>query len=144
MVNGKTPLLLTFIATGLFVAIVFMIQPYSADSSGRAYAKPARRFIQAALRQDSAKLASLSITNVPVAWALNAARRDRESLALWGERTEGLTGPRAGDTTEVMVYPADGERCSKAPMLFRFVGSGNEAKVLSVSSSCLGPDRDRD
>jgi hypothetical protein len=138
MVNGKTPLVLTLLAAGLFAAIVFIIQPYSADSVGRAYAKPARRYIQAALRMDSVRLARLSVADVPVVWALNAARRHRETLALWAGRTQAWTGARAGDTTEVWLYPA-GEKCEKSPILLRFVGSGDDARVLSASSSCIGP-----
>jgi hypothetical protein len=141
MVNGKTPLLLTLLAAGLFAAIVFIIQPYSAESAGRAYAKPARRYIQAALGQDSVKLVRLSASDVPVVWGLNAARRHRESLALWAGRTQAWTGARVGDTTEVMVYPA-GEVCDESPIMFRFVGSGDDARVLSAGSSCFGPDRD--
>jgi hypothetical protein len=137
-VNGKTPLLLTLLAAGLFVATLLIVQPYSADWPGGAYAKPAKRYIQAALRQDSVRLARLSVTDTPVVWALDAARMRRESLALWTGRMEARTGARSGDTTEVFLYPS-GEVCSEAPILFRFVGSGSDARVLSASSSCLDP-----
>jgi hypothetical protein len=138
MVNGKTPLLLTLLAAGLFVATVLVVQPYSAESAGRAYAKPAKRYIQAALQQDSLRLARLSATDTPVLWALDAARMHRESLALWTGRTEARTGVQWADTTEVFLYPS-GEECSESPIMFRFVGSGNDARVLSVSSPCLNP-----
>jgi hypothetical protein len=138
MVNGKMPSLLAVLAAGLFVAIVLIVQPYSVDWPGGAYAKPAHRYIQAALRQDSVRLARLSATNTPVVWALDAARMHRESLALWTGRTEARTGVRWGDTTEVFLYP-NGEVCSEAPILFRFVGSGSGARVLSASSRCLDP-----
>jgi hypothetical protein len=137
-VNGKTPLLLTVLAAGLFVATLLIVQPYSADWPGRAYAKPAQRYIQAALRQDSLRLAQLSASDIPVVWALHAARMHRESLALWTGRTQAWTGARSGDTTQVFLYPA-GEACSEAPILFRFVGSGSKARVLSASSPCLNP-----
>jgi hypothetical protein len=136
MVNGKKPLLLTLLAAGLFLAVLLIVQPYSANWPGRAYAKPAQRYIQAALRQDSVRLARLSATNTPVVWALLAARTHRESLALWAGRTQAWTGVRSGDTTEVFLYPP-GEACSEAPILFRFVGSGSDARVVSASSSCL-------
>lgn len=139
MVKGKEPLLLTILAAGLFVAALFALQPYSADWPGRAYAKPARGYIRAAIRQDSVRLARLSATDVPVRWALNAARTQPESLALWAGRTSALTGARSGDTTEVLLYP-QGEACSEAPIVFRFVGSGSEARVLSAGSSCLDPN----
>jgi hypothetical protein len=138
MVNGKTPLLLTFIAAGLFVAILLWVQPYSADWPGRAYAKPARRYIQAALRQDSVRLAQLSASDTPVVWALDASRTHHESLALWTGASHAWTGVQSGDTTVVFLYPS-GEVCEAAPILFRFVGSGSGAKVLSASSPCLDP-----
>jgi hypothetical protein len=138
MVNGKMPLVLTVLAAILFIVIVHLVQPYTADWPGGAYAKPAHRYIQAALRQDSVRLARLSATNTPVVWALDAARMHRDSLALWTGRTEARTGVRWGDTTEVFLYPS-GDLCSEAPILFRFVGSGSDARVLSASSRCLDP-----
>lgn len=138
MVKGKEPLFLTILAAGLFLAALLILQPYSADWPGRAYAKPARGYIQAAMRQDSVRLARLSASDTPVAWALDAARTHPESLALWAGRTRAWTGVRSGDTTVVFLYP-QGEVCSKAPIVFRFVGSGSEARVLSASSSCLDP-----
>jgi hypothetical protein len=137
-VNGKTPLLLTLLAASLFIGALLIVQPYSADWPGRAFAKPAKRYIQAALRQDSVRLARLSAADAPVVWALDAARTHRDSLALWTGRTEARTGVRLGDTTEVFLYPT-GDACSEAPILFRFVGSGSDARVLSASSSCLNP-----
>jgi hypothetical protein len=138
MANGKQPLLLTILAAGVFIAAVVILQPYSADRPGRAYTKPAQRYIRAALRQDSVRLARLSVSTTPVVWALDAARTHPESLALWDGRTQALTGARSGDTTQVFLYPS-GQACSNAPIVFRFVGSGTDARVLSASSSCLAP-----
>lgn len=136
MTNGKVPLFLTLLAAGLFVATLLIVQPYSADWPGQGYARPAKRYIQAALRQDSVRLARLSASSIPVVWALDAARMHRESLALWKGRTEARTGARWGDTTEVFLFPP-GEGCRDAPILFHFVGSGSKARVLNASSSCL-------
>ena len=136
MVNGNKPILLTILAAVLFVLALLIFQPYTAHWPGTAYAEPAQRYIRAALRQDSTRLAQLSATDSPVVWALEAARMHRESLALWDGRTQAWTGVRSGDTTEVFLYPA-GEGCSKAPIRFRFVGSGRYARVLSASSTCL-------
>jgi hypothetical protein len=138
MFNGKEPLFLTIVAAGVFVTGLFTLQPYTAASSGRAYIKPARQYIRAALGQDSLTLARLSASNTPVVWALRAARTHAESLALWTGRIRALTGMRSGDTTEVFLYPR-GEMCSEAPIVFRFVGSGSDARVVSASSSCLDP-----
>ena len=136
MVNGRMPMVLTLAAAAAFIAVLLIVQPYSTEGSGRTYAKPAKRYIQAALRQDSVKLASMSATSVPAAWALDAARMHRESLVLWTGRTEALTGPRSGDTIQVFLYPS-GDACSEAPIRFQFIGSGQHARVLSASSSCL-------
>jgi hypothetical protein len=138
MFYGKEPLFLTILSAGLFVAGVLILQPYSADWSGRAYIKPARQYIRAALGQDSLRLARLSASDMPVVWALDAARMHPDSLALWAGRTRALTGVRSGDTTEVFLYPR-GEMCSEAPIVFRFVGSGSDARVVSASSSCFDP-----
>jgi hypothetical protein len=137
-VNGRMPLWLTLLAAGLFVAALLIVQPYTADWPGQAYAKPAKQYIRAALRQDSAQLARLSASSVPVVWALDAARMRRKSLALWKGRTEARTGVRWADTTEVFLFPS-GDGCDDAPILFRFVGSGSDARVLSASSTCLDP-----
>ncbi len=136
--QGKEPLLLTMLVAGLSVTALFTFQPYSADSSGRAYAKSARAYIHAALRRDSVRLARLSASNTPVEWALGAARMHSESLALWAGRTSARTGARSGDTTDVLLYPP-GEVCGKAPIVFRFLGSGSDAKVVSARSPCLDP-----
>ncbi len=134
--NGKMPLLLTLAAAAAFLAGLLIVQPYSAEGSGGHYAKPAKRYIRAALREDSVKLASLSANNVPVAWALDAARRHRESLVLWTGRSEARTGPRSGDTIQVFLYPSS-DACSEAPIRFQFIETGGDVRVLSASSSCL-------
>jgi hypothetical protein len=51
MVNGKMPLYLALLLATLSVAAVLTFQPCSADFPGTAYAKPAQRYIRAALRQ---------------------------------------------------------------------------------------------
>jgi hypothetical protein len=130
------PLMLTVAAGAAFIAVLLIVQPYSAESAGGVYAKPAKRYIRAALREDSVKLATLSANVAPVTWALGAARLHREALVLWTGRTHARTGPRSGDTTEVFLYPS-GEACSEAPIRFQFLGSDGHARVLSASSSCF-------
>ena len=134
--NGKMPLLLTLGGAAAFIAVLLIVQPYSVESAGGVYAQPAKRYIRAALRQDSVKLAGLSATSVPVVWALDAARMHRETLVLWTGRTEARTGPRSGDTIQVFLYPS-GDTCSEAPIRFQFIGSGRHTRVLSASSSCF-------
>ena len=138
MVDSKPPLILTILAAVLFVVALLPLQPYSSDWPGREYIKPAQQYVQAALRQDSVRLARLSVSSAPVIWALDAARMHRDSLLSWAHGTHARTGVRSGDTTAVFLYP-QGEVCSEAPIVFRFVGSGSEARVLSASSPCLDP-----
>jgi hypothetical protein len=66
------------------------------------------------LGQDSLRLTQLSAGDSPVAWALRVARMHPDSLVLWTGRTQAMTGARAGDTTEVFLYP-NGDACSEAP-----------------------------
>lgn len=137
-VNGHQPLLLTLLGAALAVAALLVFQPYSADWPGMGYTKPAERYIEAALRQDSVRLAGLSAADSPVVWALRMARLHRDTLAYWTGRTQAWAGVRTGDTTEIFLYPS-GEACSERPILFRFVGSGRKPRVLSLSSTCLDP-----
>ena len=140
MTNGHTPVYLTILAAVLLAAALLTLQPYSAEPFGRAYAKPAKRYVHAALGEDSLGLARLSASREAIAWGLRTARRRHEALALWSQRAQALTGARSGDTTEVFLYPP-GERCGESPIVFQFVGSGPSARVLSVSSSCLDAER---
>jgi hypothetical protein len=137
MVNGKKPLYLTMLALGILGAALILFQPYSADWPGTAYAEPARRYIRAALHQDSTELMRLSVSRAPVAWALNAGRAHRDSLELWARRIQAWTGEVRGDTAEVFVYPP-GDACGEDPIAFRFVGAGSNARVLAANSTCWG------
>lgn len=138
MVNGKAPLYLSALVLGVLAATLFVVQPYTADWPGTDYAGPARDYIRAALRQDSVGLARLSTSAAPVIWALRAARAHPDSLALWKHRIQAYTGERRADTAEVFVYPR-GATCGEAPIVFRFVGAGRDARVLHASSTCWRP-----
>jgi hypothetical protein len=139
MINGRTPLYLTFAAAILIGAALLLLQPYSADFPGTAYAKPARSFLRAAIRQDSLGLDRISATAGAVRWGLRAARTHPDSLAAWAAGTVTyVTGHRA-DTTEVLVYP-ERQPCADVPIVFRFVGIGGHARVVQASSACLNHD----
>jgi hypothetical protein len=136
MVNGKTPLYLTVAGAILLGAAVLLVQPYSADFPGTAYAKPARTYLRAAIRQDSLGLDRISASEAAVAWALRAARTHPDSLAAWAGQTYTYVAGHRADTTEVLVYPAQ-EPCSEIPIVLRFVGTGRQARVVQASSACL-------
>src|SRR4026209_1629808 len=106
IVSGKTPLYFTLLGAVLLGGAVILIQPYSADFPGTAYAGPVRRYLQAAIRQDSVGLRRLSSSVEPVTWALNAARVRPDSLAAWAGQPNAWTGVHRGDTTYVLVFPA--------------------------------------
>jgi hypothetical protein len=135
--NGRTPLYLMVLALGLLIAFVLTLQPYSADWPGTDYTEPARKFIRAAIQQDSAGLATLSASATPVAWALDAARSHPDTLALWSRRIRAFAGAKRGDTADVFVYPQD-HGCGESPIVLRFVGSGRDARVLRASWTCVG------
>ena len=63
------------------------------------------------------------------------ARRDPESLTAWANGAEVWTGRRLGDTTEVLLHQ---------PIWLRFMGSGDEVRVVaagSLSGESSGIDR---
>jgi hypothetical protein len=138
LINGRAPVYATLLALSLLAVVLLLVQPYSADWPGTDYAEPARRYIRAAIGQDSAALAGVTATDEPVRWAMWAARRHPGTLALWQRRLQAFVGERRGDTTEVFVYPP-GERCGQSPIVLRFLGSGATARVIQASSACLHP-----
>jgi hypothetical protein len=135
MTDDGKPLALTILLLGLSVLVLFLFQPYTAWP-GAAFGRPAVRYVRAALHGDSVKVARLSASAEPVAWALSAARSHRESLAFWSGSNDARTGVRSGDTTQVFLYPS-GSECSEAPIILRLVGSGGSAKVVSAASACI-------
>jgi hypothetical protein len=138
--NGKAPIVLTIVAAALLVAAVLFVQPYSADFPGTAFARPARRYIRAALERDSLALTRVSTSASPVRWALRAARARPDSLAAWSSHVEAWTAARSGDTTDVLVF-AESDRCHLVPLVLRFVGAGDAARVSSAASACLDSAR---
>jgi hypothetical protein len=135
MVNGKMPLYLTALGLAALGAGALVWQPYSADFPGTPYAKPIRRYIHAAVRQDSAGLVRQSASAAAVTWGLAAGRAHGELLARWERRMQAWTGERRGDTAQVFVYP-DGNKCETAPIVLQLVGDDGRARVLRASSTC--------
>jgi hypothetical protein len=136
MVNGRMPIYLTLLAAVLCVAALWILQPYTVRSPWDAYTKPAQRFLHAALRRDSLALSRQSGSIAPVVWALRAARTQPESLMVWARGAEAWTGKRRGDTADVLLSTTT-DVCSRHPIWLRFVGSGDEVKVLRASSACF-------
>ena len=134
MVNGRVPLYLTLLATGLCVAALWLLQPYTVRSPWDAYTRPAQQFLAAALKRDSAELSRQSGSIAPVIWALQAARTRPESLKAMARDAEAWTGQRRGDTADVLLSAAV---CSRHPIWLRFVGTGGQMKVLRASSACF-------
>jgi hypothetical protein len=137
-VNGKTPLYLTLLGAVLLGAGLAILQPYSVVSPWSAYTKPAQRFLQAAVRRDSLALTRQSASAAPVVWALAAARTHPDSLAVWARNARASTGGRWGDTVDVLLSTST-EVCDEHPIWIRFVGSGDNARVLRASSACFEP-----
>lgn len=135
MATDRRPMYATLVFLGILLTALLVLQPYSADWPS-AYSEPARRYIRAAIRQDSVTLMRLSTSESPVRWALAAARRHPERLTIWEGRIEAWTGERRGDTTEVFVYPS-GWVCDEEPIVLRFLNSGTAPKVVEASSTCL-------
>ena len=140
MRTDRTPLYLSIAAATLFVAAVLTLQPYSAD---RGFAIPAERYVRAALAHDSMRLASLSVADSPVSWALDMARRHPTSLEAWARHSEAFTGERHGDTTQVFLYSRDAV-CGDEPIQFQFVGLRTGARVAGANLRCDStPDKRR-
>ena len=141
MVSDKRPIYGTLIFLGALLGALLLLQPYSADWPGTEYSGPARRFIRAAMRQDSVTLVHLSVSESPVRWALATARRHPAILTLWNGRILAFAGEPKGDTAEVFVYPYAGRSaCEEKPIVLRFVSSGAAPKVLEASSTCRVSD----
>jgi hypothetical protein len=136
--NGRTPLYLTLLGVALLVAGLVIFQPYSVVSPWSVYTKPAQRFLQAAVRRDSLALTRQSASTAPVVWALTAARTHPDSLAVWARNARASSGGRWGDTADVLLSTST-EVCDEHPIWIRFVGSGDNARVLRASSACFEP-----
>ena len=137
MVNGKMPVILTVAALAFLAGARLWLQPYSAEFPGRNFTRPARRFLAAAIRQDSTALVRIAGAMEPVSWALTAARRQPGRLRAWASGAEVWVGSRSADTTEVFVLNSSGATCPMTPIRVRFVGSGDRARVVKANSRCF-------
>jgi hypothetical protein len=102
MPNGRAPAGGLVLAPLLAGAILLWLQPYSVISPYRTYTEPARRFLRAALTQDTLELQRQAAATQPVHWALEAADGDPNALAIWARLSRPYSGRRHGDTTTVV------------------------------------------
>ncbi|MEP6687901.1 MAG: hypothetical protein ABJC36_06095 [Gemmatimonadales bacterium] len=135
MLEDRIPTYLSVVAAIVLAATVLILQPYTAEWPGHGFARPAERYVHAALAQDSVTLARLSVADSPVAWALAMARQHPEALAAWAHQSQAWTGQRHGDTTQVFVY-SRAAVCGDAPIEFRFVDGRGQARVLAAGLAC--------
>ena len=136
MINGKTPYLISLVAGAILLGALLLFQPYSVShSSWYVYTRPARAYLDAASRHDSARLRRQSLGASAVQWALAAARFQPDSLALWARQAEAWTGNRRGDTAEVFLTIPK----SDCNMVLEFVGPAERARIDAASAICLEP-----
>ena len=136
MNNGRARAGRLILAILVVIAAVVWLQPYSVFSPYRAYTDPARRFLRAALAQDSVELQRRAVSQQPVEWALDAGKGDRSALAVWAKLLRPYSGRRHGDTTTV-VFQTSTRVCYLRPVTMTFVRTAAEPQVLVASSSCF-------
>ena len=136
MKNGRARAGRLILATLVVIGAVVWLQPYSVFSPYRAYTEPARRFLRAALAQDSVELERRAASRQPVQWALHAGKGDRTALAVWARLLRPYSGRRRGDTT-IVVFQTSTRVCYLRPVTMTFVRSTAEPRVLVASSSCF-------
>ena len=136
MKNGRARAGRLLLAILVVIAAILWLQPYSVFSPYRAYTDPARRFLRAALAQDSAELQRRAASPQPVQWALDAGKGDRSALAVWAKLLRPYAGRRHGDTTTV-VFQTSTRVCYLRPVTMTFVRAATEPRVLLASSSCF-------
>ena len=136
MANGRIPAGWLVFAALLASATIFWLQPYSVVSPYRGYVEPARRFLRAALAQDTLELRKQAISAEPVRWALRAAHGDPNALAIWAQRLRPYSGRRHGDTTTV-VFQTSTRVCYLRPVTMAFVQAAEGPRVAVASSSCF-------
>jgi hypothetical protein len=118
------------------IVAVLWLQPYSVVSPFQAYISPAQGFLHAALAQDSLELQRRAVSPQPVRWALQAAKRDSQALAVWAKVLRPYSGDRRGDTATV-VFQVNANVCDLRPIAMTFVQDTSGPRVLRASSPCF-------
>jgi hypothetical protein len=112
-------------------ALVVGLQPYSVTSPWSRFDEPGRRYIQAALRLDTAALQRLSASSDAVNWALLAGHTERSALAAWANSARASVGFSRSDTTDVW-YDTPTDAC---PFRLSFVGQ-RSLRVVRAHARC--------
>jgi hypothetical protein len=136
MTNGRVRASLLVLATLVAIVGVLWLQPYSVVSPYRVYTEPARRFLRAALAEDSLELVTRAASPQPVQWALRAAHADPRALGVWAQGLRPYSGRRRGDTTMV-VFQTSTRVCYLRPIAMTFIREAEGPRVLVASSSCF-------
>jgi hypothetical protein len=136
MPNGRVPTGGLVLATLLAGVLLLWFQPYSVISPYRTYTEPARRFLRAALTQDTLELQRQAVSAQPVRWALDAAQGDPNALAIWARLSRPYSGRRHGDTTTV-VFQTSTRVCYLRPVTMAFVQGAGGPRLALASSSCF-------
>jgi hypothetical protein len=136
MQNGRMKVGGLVLVTLLAIAAVLWLQPYSVSSPYRSYTEPARRFLRAALAQDTLELQRQALSAQPVQWALDAAQGDPNALAVWARLSRPYSGRRQGDTTTV-VFRTSTRVCYLRPVTMVFVQQAAGPRLAVASSSCF-------
>jgi hypothetical protein len=144
--QNRAPLASSLAAVTVWFAFLLLVQPYSGQSAPPShwdeYARPAQRFLTAALRKDSLELSRRSASAEAARWGLAAGRQYPDSLAVWAREAHVWSGLMVGDTAEVLLL-TDSKVCDERPIWLRFVGDSEDPRVVEAGSSCfdvsLGP-----
>jgi hypothetical protein len=120
------------------LAALLAIQPYSVRSPWSAYDVPGRRFLSAALNRDSAALRVVSASPAAVDWALHTRRDHPSALSVWAHFARAGTGVVASDTSTVLFETAT----AVCPVIIRFLGHDERARVLEAEARCYSNRRD--
>jgi hypothetical protein len=113
------------------ILLVLGLQPYSVTSPWSRFDGPGRKYVEAALRQDTAALRNLSASSAPIRWAILVRQTDPAALATWANWAHASVGFTRGDTTDVW-YDTPTSAC---PFRLTFVRD-HSAKVVDAHARC--------
>ena len=110
---------------------------YSQPSDTYRQLEPVRRFLRAALADDSARLTATAAEQ-PIEWVRSAMQVDSAAVREWAESRPYVSSIRRGDSLWVTLRrPGSSERCSPLyPLTAQFLQQTSELRLIHVASSC--------